>query len=179
MIIILLGEGCQISWDFDKLEIEKTRSIFEWFLSVKFTDLLYIIKKLSVGETLKVTHQNVYPGNLFMDETDIRTTHYSESDLEQVLKRRGDRFINHVKSNEKILFVRYEHAEYSTTEDDIHEFNTLIRGINPECQYNLLLCAKPGKQTLLADIPNLYHVVYGGGGDINILRDYITEFEKI
>ena len=43
MVIILLGEGCQISWDFDKLGIDKSRSIFEWFLSVKFTDILYII----------------------------------------------------------------------------------------------------------------------------------------
>lgn len=176
MIIILLGEGCQISWDFDKLKIEKRRSIFEWFLSVKFTDLLCVIKKLSLGETLKVTRQNIYHGNLFMDETDIRTTHYSESNLEQVLKRRGDRFIDDIKSNEKILFVRYEHAAYSTTEDDIHEFNTLIRGINPECQYNLLLFAKPGNK-LLIDIPNLYHVVHNS--DIDILRDYIKEFEKI
>ena len=52
--IILLGEGCQISWDFDKLDIKKSRSIFEWFLSVKFTDILYIIKKIATRQDLKV-----------------------------------------------------------------------------------------------------------------------------
>lgn len=180
MIVILLGEGCQITWDFDKLKIEKWRSVFEWFLSVKFTDLLYVIKKLSLGETLKVTHQNIYPGNLFLDDTDIRTTHYSESDLEQVLKRRGDRFIADVKSNEKILFVRYEHPEYSTTREDVFEFNRLIEEINPECQYKLLLFANPSKQTLLVDvdIPNFYHVPHNNS-DINVLAAYIKEFEKI
>lgn len=175
-MIILLGEGCQISWDFDKLQIEKTRSIFEWFLSVKFTDILYIINKLISGDELCVTRQDIYRGNLFMDKTDIRTTHYIESKLVDVLQRRGSRFIDQVKSDEPILFVRYEHSEYSTSKDDIFEFDKLIKMINPDCRYNLLLFASHGKTNLLEDLPgNAYHVLYNS--DINVLRNYITEFE--
>ena len=161
MVIILLGEGCQISWDFDKLGIDKSRSIFEWFLSVKFTDILYIINKLITGEELHVTRQDAYRGNLFMDNTDIRTTHYSEDKLVDILKRRGARFIEQVKSDERILFVRYEHSDYKTTIDDVLEFDRLIKMINPNCQYKLLLFANSGKTDLLENLPeNVSHVLY-------------------
>jgi hypothetical protein len=176
MIIVLLGEGCQISWDFDKLEINKNRSIFEWFLSVKFTDILYIINKLIIGDELCVTRQDIYRGNLFMDNTDIRTTHYTEDKMIDILKRRGARFIEQVKSDERILFVRYEHSEYRTSIEDILEFSRLIKEINPKCVYNLLLFANHGKTDLLEDLPkNVYHVLHNS--DINVLRDYIKEFE--
>lgn len=177
MIIVLLGEGCQISWDFDKLKINKKRSIFEWFLSVKFTDILYIINKLINGDELRVTYQDIYRGNLFMDNTDIRTTHYTESDLVDVLKRRGSRFIEQVRSGESILFVRYEHSEYTTSKDDLLEFDKLIKKINADCYYNFLLFANQGKTNLLEDLPsNVYHVLYNN--DINVLDNYIKELEK-
>lgn len=176
MIIVLLGEGCQISWDFDKLEINKKRSIFEWFLSVKFTDILYIINKLITREELCVTRQDIYRGNLFMDNTDIRTTHYTESDLVDVLKRRGARFMEQVRSGKPILFVRYEHSEYATSKDDIVQFDKLIKMINADCRYNLLLFANQGKTKLLEDLPsNVYHVLYNS--DINVLDNYIKELE--
>ena len=178
MIIILLGEGCQISWDVEKLKLDKNRSIFEWFLSVKFPDILHIIKKLSCDEELEITTQEKYKDNLFMDNTDIRSTHYSHTNLKEILKRRGKRFIDDVKSNEKILFIRYEHCEYATTENDIKEFDTLIKNINPECNYNLLIFANVNKTNLLnynlKDNLPYRHVLYNN--KIEILDKYIKEY---
>ena len=173
--IILLGEGCQISWDFDKLDIKKSRSIFEWFLSVKFTDILYIIKKIATRQDLKVDSgdHRQYNNNLYMDNTDIRTTHYTIPDLESALKRRSIRFIDQVESNKTLLFVRYEHPGYSTTENDLVEFDELIKLINPNCKYNLLIFANPGKTQLISGIQNVHHILYNN--DINVLDKYITE----
>lgn len=56
MLIILLGEGCQISWDIEKIQKEYSlevfdkgkTSLFEWFLSVKFSDINKIMLKLKM-----------------------------------------------------------------------------------------------------------------------------------
>ena len=178
MLIILLGEGCQVSWDIDKLytDKDKPRSIFEWFLSIKFTDILTIINKLHIGEELEVTRRENDSDNLFMDHTDIRTTHFSKSELYEILKRRGKRFIDQVKSDEDILFIRYEHPEYITTQDDLQQFETLIKQINPECMYNLLLFTAYDNLNLLPRCHNTISVLHDKRKD---LQEYIRNFERI
>lgn len=139
-MIILLGEGCQISWDIEKLQINKGKTgLFEWFLSVKFSDINKILSKLANNQPLTMTHQDIHSRDLFMDETDIRSTHFQSHLFVETINRRAARLISNIKSQEYIIFIRYEHGQYVTTSEDIELFHSYIMQINPDCQYKLIL----------------------------------------
>lgn len=169
--IILLGEGCQVSWDLEILKLKGSTSLFEWFLSVKFSDINIIIEKIINDEEILIT--NGMNGNIFLDTTEIRSSHYTEENFKEILLRRKNRFIEQVKSGKQILFIRKEHAYYDTTEGDIIEFKNLIEKINPACDYKFLLMMPLGKIRDPLDIDRLYHKI--DENSLDIFRKYIYE----
>jgi hypothetical protein len=152
-MIILFGEGCQISWDIEKLKINKVKTgLFEWFLSVKFSDINKIMSKLANNEQLIMTRQNEFPNDI-----------------------RAARLISNIKSENYLIFIRYEHCEYTTTLEDIELFHSYIMQINPNCQYKLLLFkALDTNPTLIHD--NLIHLSPKDKINLlNILSDLVSD----
>lgn len=138
MIIILLGEGCNISWSMQKINLKGKSSIFEWFLSVSFQDINYIINKIFNDIPIEIIQRN-NERDIYLDKTEIRSAHYNLENFPDRLKRRVERLKKDILSNEHILFIREEHNAYKTTESDIHAFKSLIRNFNPNCKFRLLL----------------------------------------
>lgn len=138
MIIILLGEGCNISWNMQKINLKGSSSIFEWFLSVSFKDVNFIINKILNEIPIEIT-KRPNERDIYLDTTEIRSAHYDLNNFPDRLKRRIERFKENILSNEHILFIREENSGYKTTESDINNFKSLIRNFNPKCKYRLLL----------------------------------------
>ena len=155
-MLVLLGDSCQINWDIEKLNIDNgPTGLFEWYLSVKFSDINKIMSKLVKNEQLIMTSQAGF-GDVFLDETDIRSAHFGKEKYVEMINRRAGRLINNIKSDEFVIFIRHENIGYVTTQEDVDLFNSYVRQINPNCQYRLLLFkADDNNPTLTAD--NLIH----------------------
>lgn len=142
MIIIPLGEGCNISWNLEKINLRGPSSIFEWFLSVNFQDINHIVNKIIKNQKIKITKRHgikELERDIFLDDTDIRSAHYDLYNFSEILDRRVKRFREQIMSNEKILFIREEHNAYFTQKEDIDAFKKLINECNPNCNYKILL----------------------------------------
>jgi hypothetical protein len=153
--IVLLGTNCKIVFAMENLKFKNKSGLFDWTESSKFDDILYCIDKLSKEEDLIVTYERPgFPGNVFIDRTDIRSSHYTWEEYKEILKRRSKRFIETINSNNPILFIR-EDLFYFTTEDQLINFKELIHKINPNCNYNFLLLSPSEKYTKL-EIDNIF-----------------------
>lgn len=175
MIIILLGEGCNISWNMQKINLKGKSSIFEWFLSVSFQDVNYIIDKILNDIPIEIIQRN-NERDIYLDTTEIRSAHYSLTNFPDRLQRRVERFKNDILSNEQILFIREEHNAYKTTESDIHAFKNLILSFNPNCNFKLLLLMPFEVRWDLLQIKDVYHKE--NMRDRFNLLSYIQEIEK-
>jgi hypothetical protein len=141
--IIALGTCCQITWDLEKYGLRDESSVFEWYDSPLFKDILKIMKIIGNQEKIAITTREPEypPDNLFLEDTRIKTGHYTIDELPAILERRALRFVQFIRSEQPILFVRHERN--NVTLDDVEEFKRIVESINPSCNYNLLLCIEP------------------------------------
>jgi hypothetical protein len=140
--IISIGKCCQITWDLQKYGLRDESSVFEWYDSSRFKDVLKIMRMIANREEIPLTEDLPnFPDNLFLANTRIRTSHYTKETLPSILKRRADRFIDCIKSSQPLLFVRDECDGISL--EDVEEFKMIVESINPNCNYNLLLVIEP------------------------------------
>lgn len=176
MIIILLGEGCNISWNMQKINLKGKSSIFEWFLSVSFKDVNFIIDKIINDIPIRITKRIEFERDIFLDTTEIRSAHYNLDNFPDRLQRRVARFKEDILSNEPILFIREEHSSYKTTESDILEFKSLITKFKPNCNFRLLLLMPLEVRWSPLQIEDVYHKE-NLRDNFNLL-EYIQEIEN-
>jgi hypothetical protein len=176
MIIILLGEGCNISWNMQKINLKGKSSVFEWFLSVSFKDINFIIDKIINDIPIRITKRIEFERDIFLDTTEIRSAHYNLDNFPDRLNRRVARFKDDILSNEPILFIREEHGSYKTTESDINTFKSLITKFNPNCNFRLLLLMPFEVRWDPLQIKDVYHKE--NLRDRFNLLEYIQEIEK-
>lgn len=157
MIIILLGEGCNISWGLQKINLRGPTCIFEWFLSVSFKDINIIVEKILNNKPIEITKRPDMERDIYLDITEIRSAHYDLNNFPERLQRRIERFKEQILLNEPILFIREEHNGYITTEDDISNFKQLIETFNPKCNYKILLIMPLEIRRDALQIENVYH----------------------
>lgn len=181
MIIILLGEGCNISWHMKAISLRGPSSLFEWFLSVSFQDINFIVKKMLNNEPIEITKRYGSPElerDIYLDTTAIRSAHYDLKNFPDHLVRRTLRFREQIMSGEPILFIREENNGYVTTEQDIIEFKSLIEKFNPNCNYRILLLMPFEIKRPKLVIENLYHVENLRDKIQTELLQYIKEIEQ-
>jgi hypothetical protein len=161
MKIIALGMCCRVSWMLQSLNLKGEDSMFEWVRSVNFEDILKIIRKVSNNESIEITERSSLPGNVFLDDTEIFTSHYNKENLPEIFKRRSQRFIDYIKSSDKILFIREDHYDYPTNNNQIIELKDIIETINPNCNYKiLLLSARENDISNKIDLEKVNHVLH-------------------
>jgi hypothetical protein len=175
MIIILLGEGCNISWNMQKINLKGKSSIFEWFLSVSFKDINFVTNKILNDIPIRINNRP-NERDIYLDTTEIRSAHYSLDNFPDRLNRRITRFKEDILSNEPILFIREEHSGYKTTESDINTFKSLIKEFNPNCNFKILLLMPFEVQWEPLQIPDVYHKE-NLRDNFNLL-EYIQEIEN-
>ncbi len=153
MRIILLGMCCHIIYKMKRLGKTQATGVFDWLRSENFKDILIIIKKIATGEEIPITTRNDLPENVFLGDTNIRTSHYQQDKYPEIFERRSKRFLLDIQSGENILFIR--HSEEIIEPLEIQEFKKLIEYINPECEYKLLILStqmlKPTASQIISD----------------------------
>jgi hypothetical protein len=161
MKIVALGMCCRVSWMLQSLNLKGENSMFEWMRSVNFEDILKMLRKIANGESIEIQERSTLKGNVFLDNTEIHTCHYNKIQLEEKFKRRSERFIEYIKSSDKILFIREDFNDYPTKKNQIIEFKNIIEKINPNCDYKiLLLSAKQDDLLNKIDIEKVKHILH-------------------
>jgi hypothetical protein len=154
MKIIVLGMCCRVSNTLKALDLKAESSLFEWMRSEKFSDILKITARVIRGEPVPITTRSGY-GDDFLDDTDIRTIHYKGS-LETVFARRSERFLEDIKSDEPILFIREDNSNIS--ESQIHLFIDYIKSVNEKCNFKFLLFSEDKHPDFVpVEMPNVFH----------------------
>ena len=149
--IILLGRCCKIVLAMERLRFKNKSGLFDWVESGNFEDILYCVDKVSKKEELIVTYERPgFPKNVFIDGTDIKSSHYTYEEYKEILKRRSERFIETINSSNPILFIREDLTHFTTKKQLIH-FKELISKINPNCNYNFLLLSPSEKYSKIEE----------------------------
>lgn len=157
--IIALGEGCNISYELERLTLKGPSSVFEWHLSTYFKDVLIILEMILQNKIIYPTRNELaFPGNNFLANTRIRSAHYEDVDYMGTIKRRAERLRADLMSGNNILFIREEIPQLITYED-VETFSNLIRAFNPSCNFKLLIFSQPGQLQRIAH-KDLIHVEF-------------------
>jgi hypothetical protein len=152
MKYISIGNTCCAKYNIDKYKGTSKTLFFDWIRSTmnvvikilecnNIDNILYfdnIIRDINNpyrGENSVMTIKSFNSECLFRhdfsrDYTDTDTLYFIDK-----YKRRFNRIIEYIKSNEQICFVRVGYVSY----DEIYKFNEVIKHINPECDFTLVI----------------------------------------
>jgi hypothetical protein len=143
-IIIPLGESCTITWLLNSSHFKKETTLFEWFITNSLLDIVNVINNIinEVDTPILKIDTGI---NIFMNNTNIRSTHYTVEEYLPIFKRRAKRLYDAIKNNNRILFIRFvrkmplDADEMTYTYEDISKFVSVIEKINPDTSQMKLL----------------------------------------
>lgn len=167
-MIITLGMCCRVSETLIRLNKKESNNLFEWMRSVDFNDILCIIEKILNNKPILLTNRKELPNNIFLDDTKIHTSHYTKEHLEGALQRRIIRFLEAIRGEEPILFIREDFINDETGINQIEKFYNLITTANPSCRFKLLLLSE--NKTEFLQHPILIHEKYTQDAIDNVLQ---------
>jgi hypothetical protein len=148
--IIPLGESCNISGLMQNANLKKETSLFEWFETTTLNKITDVINKIVSNNDINIYHSNNQYNDIYIDNETMRSHHYTVEQYKDIFNRRSQRFLNTIKTNNKILFIRFEDL-YPTnyTFEDIDKFVESIKKINPNIDEMKLLLIGPGKLSFI------------------------------
>jgi len=171
--IILMGRCCRIVYDMIKLKYKEKTSLFDWTWTDTLTEINTILTKIVNKEDVTISFRD---GNHFLDGTNIKTSHYVNIDYKTIFNRRAERFLDDIKNNDKILFIRDDALE-TIKQEEIYIFNSLIEKINPKLKYNMLLLSKEINEQIICD--NFTHKLYNFSLYPQYINECCDDLEKI
>ena len=132
--IILIGRCCRVSLDMVDVNLKSETSVFEWTWTNTLNEINIIIQKLINDEPILTTRTN---GNDYIDGTDIVTSHYINTNYNEIISRRSKRLMNDLINNKDVLFIRDDILE-TIKYEEIQNFFSLIKSINPLLSFKML-----------------------------------------
>lgn len=136
--LIAIGRCCRISQDMIRLNLKEETSLFEWNVTDYLSEINVVLKKMVDGVPLEIVR---FDGNDWIKDTKIRTAHYLKNNYKEIVDRRAKRFINDIKTNKEVLFIR-DDGIGSITKEEIDEFVILIKKINSNLDFKILVTAE-------------------------------------
>ncbi len=137
MSLIPLGFHCNVTFLNQQISIKKETMPFEWTQSIK---LQYITDLIS---TLKNNpEENVIFGkdkDLYLINKGFNTNHYDLEEFKEIFKRRYKRFMEILKNEKIVYFVRINTINNNTSNKEVESFIKVIKEINPELIIKFLL----------------------------------------
>lgn len=167
--IIPMGRDCRITFQLRHLWTET--SLFEWVWTDTLSDINIIIKKLKNNEIIKITRMNA---NDYMDDTNIKTKHYTHVNYEEIVERRGKRLMDDIRKSESLLFIR-DDVLGNIKKEEISEFFDLIKEINPNLKFKMLLFSREDKYNEIT-FPNVHHKAYSGAMHYTYIHECLNAF---
>jgi hypothetical protein len=142
-----------ISFLLQNCKLKKETTLFEWFISESLDDitnvLIQIITKTD-GDIIKQEGEKIYMNS------NIHTSHYTLSEFKPIYERRRNRLIESIQ-NKNILFIRFDIHLFLYTTQDIDNFISVIKHMNPDANVKLLIISP---NYVMIDHPSLIRVFY-------------------
>jgi predicted Zn-dependent protease with MMP-like domain len=164
--IILIGRCCRISFDTIDINLKTETSLFEWVWTDTLNEINTIIKKLINNEPILI---NRFNDRDVMADTNIITFHYLNKNYEEIVIKRSKRFMNNIINNKDILFIRDDVLD-TIKYEEIQEFYSLIKTINPLLSFKMLLLSNSNNFNEII-YPNLHHKIY----EKSLYKTYIKD----
>lgn len=153
--IIVLGRCCRITRALINIHIKGKTSLFEWCISDDFDDINKIIEKIINNENIDIVRKEGFD---YLSNTNIKTCHYLSKDYSSILLRRSQRFIENIKNNKNLLFIR-DNGNRNLTVDQLKYFYNLIHKINPNLLFKFVSLTNEIKYDNVY-YSNYFHYIY-------------------
>jgi len=157
--------------DMIKLNLKEQTSLFDWTWTDTLTEINIILQKLINGDPI-ITIRNTN-GNDYFADTNIVTSHYYKTDYQTIVNRRAERLLFDIKNNKQILFIRDDKLS-TIKEDELQKFAELIKQINPELEFKVLLLSEKDHFTKI-NIDFVHHKVYDAESYPIYINDCFTQ----
>jgi hypothetical protein len=166
--IIPLGFNCNVTFLLGHNNLKKESSLFEWFETKNFEDIVDVIEKLSKiyndieNHDINFKHSNK-PNGVIIEKDSIFSAHYNIHNYREIFNRRCKRFFDDIIKSKSLLFMR---VKINNNIDDkiISKFENIIRTINPNLEkLNLML------------IDNIYNENIDKNNNINTNGDFVIK----
>lgn len=145
---IVLGGGCDVSFALESLDIKQKSSVFEWFSSIEFQDVLDAI--LGKFQNVKLISEN----GVRWKDTSIHSSHYHLPHYQQIFDRRSKRFLDEIQGSKPIVFIRKDIDEDrgQTTIQQMLEFCDFVTKENPQLDFSVIWIQCPEKECDFTDL---------------------------
>jgi hypothetical protein len=143
--IVPLGKTCLISFLMENAKLRNETSLFEWFVVNSLQTITTIIENAALNTQPQISVRN--DGNVGVQIIDMNmySGHYSVDEYIPKYGRRASRFIETIRSNSRILFLRYEDGELPQ-QKEVDDFVTTLRNINPDLEIKVVLVRSSNKK---------------------------------
>lgn len=152
--IIPIGQTCNISLLLQNVNLKKSTTLFEWFVSPCLADITEILIKIgnnTDNDILQCKGPNIYIGE------NVFSGHYTIDEFKQIYERRRNRLVDMIKTSKKILFTRFEAHPVNYSNQDLDNFKNSILTINNNVEEIKLLVIAPFMEL---ENPFLIKIVY-------------------
>lgn len=145
-VIVPIGFNCNITFLLGHNNLKKESSLFEWFETKSFSDIVDVLEKISNStDDIQNIPINIIPNiknhGVIIEKDSIFSAHYNVNYYRDVFNRRCKRLFNDMKTAKRILFIRVKKAN-NLDNNDVIRLKNLIHKINPNIEkLNLLLIA--------------------------------------
>tara|TARA_R110002153_G_scaffold269744_2_gene435611 strand:- start:37 stop:624 length:588 start_codon:yes stop_codon:yes gene_type:complete len=176
--MISLGNTCAVAYQMKKFNVRTQAYPFDWLRVDKLSHINRLLEdRFEIDSFLDVTEisrsdkfpirgkngisiimQNKYNMKFYHDFS----LNYNMDDIKTKYTRRRDRFMNYIKTNNKICFIRDELNMNRLNLDDIEKFINIIQGMNKNIEINLIIIVHNPKSKPLK---------YETSGNIQIVND--------
>lgn len=158
MEYISLGGDCSVAYNLQKFNKRTFAYPFDWvrinslniisdIIENEFNDFISSVKKIDESNKFPLIDDNFNDNTnntlIMENKYGVRFYHdfsvnYNLDEIIEKYNRRIIRFINLIKSNKSICFIRYE-SKNNIIENDIIRFIGIIKKINPNIQFRIIL----------------------------------------
>jgi len=135
-VVVPVGYHCATTYVTQNLKIKKETGLFEWLISQKLDYVSDLIIKINKSINSVNITQRIF--DITINET-ITTSHYKANDYKEIFNRRAKRFLNLIRNNNNLIFLRINPLGQKTTENEINRFLNVIKSINPSVNPKFLL----------------------------------------
>lgn len=165
--LIILGGSCESTWNMQAIGLKSgAHSPFEWHFTTSLSDVIFILELAANNKPLPTCR---VPGNTddTIEGAQITTSHYINVNYAELMERRVARLLAQIQGKEPLVF--YRHDWYNNiTRAEADTFSKIIRQINPDCQFKMLVASD---EPHLTDIDWLMHRQY----DVGRFLEYFSE----
>ena len=182
-VLITLGSHCGLTHTLQRLGLKGPSGPFDWVRAVNLNDVCDTVEKMAEDVELVKVGEGYYQNNCYLLGTEIRTAHYTLDKYPEIFKRRAERFLEDVRSDNHLVFIRCDLNECHSSTETIERLKSALIKINPNVDYSLIVITEhTGSPDAASTLRNVNHQIWYNGtlklwSDMSV--DYINEWFTI